>query len=200
LLAAYKDIFLMAWFDRQPSGKKDPEKEPEKTPRPEVRPLAEPAPVAAAPAPAARVEAPAKASEAGFVAHLYRGSRVTGQLSFQGSANIDGCVDGEIRCQGTLTVGEGAEVKARISGDTVIIRGRVDGNVTGNTKVELTAPARVYGNIHTPRLVIAEGVVFDGDCSMGVAKDRVGIASSVSLSAEKAAAGQKPKLQIEFEK
>jgi cytoskeletal protein CcmA (bactofilin family) len=194
----------MAWFERQPGGKKGPEKEPEKTSRQDVRPISEPAPAAsapaAAPAPATRIEAPAKASEAGLVAHLYKGSRVIGQLNFQGSAKIDGSVDGEIRCQGTLTVGEGAEVKARISGDTVVIRGRVDGNVTGSTKIELAAPARLYGNINTPRLVIAEGVVFDGDCSMGVAKDRVGIASSVSVSAEKAAAGQKPKLQIESEK
>jgi cytoskeletal protein CcmA (bactofilin family) len=191
----------MAWFDRQPSGKKDSEKEPEKTPRQEVRPVSEPAPMAApAPVPAVKTEPPAKASEAGLVAHLYKGSRVSGQLNFQGSANIDGIVDGEIRCQGTLTVGEGAEVRAKISGDTVLIRGRVDGNVIGNTKVELAAPARLYGNINTPRLVIAEGVVFDGDCSMGMAKDRVGVASSVSVSAEKAAAGQKPKLQLESEK
>jgi cytoskeletal protein CcmA (bactofilin family) len=194
----------MAWFDRQPGGKKGPEKEPEKTSREDVRPISEPAPVATAPAtapaPATRIEAPAKPSEAGLVAHLYKGSRVSGQLNFQGSARIDGSVDGEIRCQGTLTIGEGAEVKARISGDVVVIRGRVDGNVTGNTKIELAAPARLYGNINTPRLVIAEGVVFDGDCSMGVAKDRIGTVSSVSVSAEKAAAGQKPKLQIESEK
>jgi cytoskeletal protein CcmA (bactofilin family) len=194
----------MAWFDRHSGGKKGPEKEPEKTPREDVRAAPEPAPVAASPtatpAPPPKLETPAKPLHTGLVAHLYKGSRVSGQLSFQGSANIDGSVDGEIRCQGILTIGEGAEVKARISGETVIIRGRVEGNVTGNAKVELAAPARLYGNISTPRLVVAEGVVFDGDCSMGVAKDKVGIASSLSMSAERAAAGQKSKLHTESEK
>lgn len=194
----------MVWFDRNPGGKKGPEKEPEKTFKQEVQPTPEAPPVAAAPTPAPaaapKVEAPAKPVEAGVVAHLYKGSRVSGQLSFQGSARIDGSADGEIRCQGTLTIGEGAEVKARIFGETVVIRGKVEGNVTAKARVELAAPARLYGNISTPRLVIAEGVVFDGDCSMGVARDKVGVASSQNMTAEKAAAGQKPKLQADSEK
>jgi cytoskeletal protein CcmA (bactofilin family) len=185
----------MAWFDRNPGGKKGSEKEFDDG----VRPTSEPPPVATTPAstPAAKSDTLTKPVESGLVAHLYKGSRVTGQLSFQGSARIDGSVDGEIRCQGTLTIGEGAEVKARISGDTVVIRGRVEGNVAAKARIELVAPARLYGNLSTPRLFIAEGVIFDGDCSMGVA--RGGVTSSLSMSAEKAAAGQKPQLKADSE-
>ncbi|HWO42872.1 MAG TPA: polymer-forming cytoskeletal protein [Candidatus Eisenbacteria bacterium] len=194
----------MAWFDRHAGGKKTPEKELEKSPSPEAFPRAEPVSPAPAqrasadsqPEPVAHKPASSTGAEAGVVAHLYKGSRVSGQLSFQGSARIDGSVDGEIRCQGTLIVGEGAEVKARISGDTVVIRGRVEGNVSAKEKLELAAPARLYGNVNTPRLVIAEGVVFDGDCSMGVTTEKPGVVSSLT---EKAAAGQKPKLQAESE-
>jgi cytoskeletal protein CcmA (bactofilin family) len=131
------------------------------------------------------------------VGHLYKGSRVSGQLTFQGPARIDGAVDGEIQCQGILTIGEGAEVRAKISGQAVVIRGKIEGNVTAREKVELVAPARLIGNINTPRLIIAEGVVFDGDCSMGGAKQKGGVTSSQSMSSDKVAAAPAPKLQVD---
>jgi cytoskeletal protein CcmA (bactofilin family) len=109
---------------------------------------------------------------------------------FQGPARIDGNVEGEIQCHGTLTIGEGAEVRAKISGQVVIIRGKVEGNVAAREKVELLAPGRVVGNISTPRLTVTEGVMFDGDCSMGVAKQKSGVASSEAGSTDKAALAQ----------
>ncbi|MBI2089761.1 MAG: polymer-forming cytoskeletal protein [Deltaproteobacteria bacterium] len=107
-----------------------------------------------------------------IVAHLYKGSRVSGQLTFHGPATIDGTVEGEVLCHGILTIGEEAEVRAKISGEVVIIRGRVEGDVAAKKKVELENPARLVGNIQSPRLVVAEGVLFDGDCSMRGAREK----------------------------
>ena len=177
----------MAWFDRNPGGKKRPE---------ESRPAATPEPRAVAPVMPVQSAPPQPSEpEPGLIAYLYKGSRVSGQLTFQGQAKIDGTVDGEIQCQGTLTIGEGAEVRAKISSQVVIVRGRVEGNVSANERVELIAPARLVGNIKTPRLVITEGVVFDGDCSMGVTREKGGITSLQSINVEKASVAPKPKLQ-----
>jgi cytoskeletal protein CcmA (bactofilin family) len=190
----------MVWFDRNPGGKKSVETEPEKvletaaTPTP---PVPEPTPVVA---PETKIEPIVPAPvETGVVGHLYKGSRVTGQLIFQGAAKIDGNVEGEIRCSGTLTIGEGAEIRAKVTGQTVVIRGRVEGNVTAKEKVELLAPARLHGNIASPRLIITEGVVFDGDCSMGVTKPKIAATGSQSAGAEKAVAAQAPKLKPDSE-
>jgi cytoskeletal protein CcmA (bactofilin family) len=185
----------MAWFDRNPGGKKDLEPEPERVPE-AIKPVPEPAPAVT---PKPKVESTVTAVDAGLVGHLYKGSRVTGQLVFQGAARIDGIVDGEVRCNGTLTIGEGAEIRAKISGQVVVIQGKVEGNVTAKEKVELVAPARLYGNIATPRLIITEGAIFDGDCSMGVTKPKVAAAGSQSANAEKTAAAQAPKLRSDFE-
>jgi len=184
----------MAWFDKNPGGKKT-ETEPQSVAQ-AAKPAPEPAPVNAAPAPqpAAKVEAPPPPSTAGLVGYLYKGSRVSGQLSFQGAARIDGKVDGEVTCQGTLTIGEEAEVKAKLTGQVVVIRGKVEGNVLAKERIELLAPARLIGNISAPRLIITDGVVFDGDCSMGVAKQKGEVAGSHSPSADKAAAASAPKL------
>lgn len=191
----------MTWFDRNPGGKKSLETEPQKVaevPKPTPEPTPE---VAAAPEPkpTPKVEvAPPPPSTAGLVGYLYKGCRVSGQLSFQGPARIDGVVDGEIQCQGALTIGEGAEVRAKISGQVVVIRGKVEGNVIAKEKVELLAPARLIGNVSAPRLIIGEGVVFDGDCSMGAAQQKSGVANSQqNVSVDRAAAAPTAKLQAD---
>ena len=192
----------MAWFDRNPGAKKSSETEPQRVAEaPKPTPTPEPAPVVAAapePKPTPKVEvAPPPPPTAGLVGYLYKGCRVSGQLSFQGPARIDGVVDGEIQCQGALTIGEGAEVRAKISGQVVVIRGKVEGNVTAKEKVELLAPARLIGNVSAPKLIISEGVVFDGDCSMGVAKQTSGVAISPNVGVDRAAAPPVAKLQAD---
>ncbi|HEY7713121.1 MAG TPA: polymer-forming cytoskeletal protein [Candidatus Binatia bacterium] len=188
----------MAWFDRSSGGKKGSESEPVKSTE-AVKPV--PASLSTAsvpePKPIPKVEV-APPSGGGLVGYLHKGSRVSGQLSFQGPARVDGVVDGDIQCKDALTIGESAEIRAKISGQVVVIRGRVEGNVIGKEKVELLAPARLIGDITTPRLIIAEGVVFDGDCSMGAAAERVGgVAGAKSVSADRAAAAPSAKLQAE---
>jgi len=187
-------FLFMAWFDRNPGGKKEPEPEEASV---VVKPALE-APVAVGPK--SKVEIMSTPSEIRPVGHLYKGSRVTGQLAFEGSARIDGSIEGEIQCHGTLTIGEGADVRAKISSHVVIVRGKVEGDVIAKEKVELVAPARLFGNVTTPRLIITEGVVFDGDCSMGAAKEINGVAHSKSMNAEKFAAAQAPRLQTDSNK
>jgi cytoskeletal protein CcmA (bactofilin family) len=187
----------MAWFDRSLGGKKEPETTGAKLDL--TQPAPDPTLVATTPSPKPET-ASAPRTTTGLVGYLYKGSRVTGQLTFQGSARIEGSVDGEIQCQGTLTIGERAEVRARISGEIIVIRGRVEGNVVAKEKVELIAPARLYGDIDTPRLIVTEGVIFDGDCSMGVAKPKGGVTGSQNLSVEKSVVAKTTKLQADFEK
>jgi cytoskeletal protein CcmA (bactofilin family) len=69
--------------------------------------------------------------------------------------------------------------------------------VTAKEKVELAAPAKLIGNVDTPRVIVAEGVVFDGNCAMGVAKQKGGLVSSPSSGADKIAIVQSPKLQAD---
>jgi len=112
----------------------------------------------------------------GSSAFLGKGSRVVGKLTFEGPARIEGIVEGEIAAQDTLTIGESAVVNAQIAGSAVIIHGRVTGDVVARKRLEIRAPGRVLGNITSPSLVIHEGDVFEGQCTMGdvrpVEKDR----------------------------
>jgi cytoskeletal protein CcmA (bactofilin family) len=105
-------------------------------------------------------------------AYLGRGSRVSGKLNFDGAVRVDGHVEGEISAQDMLIVGERAVVTAQINGNTIIIKGKVTGDINAKKRVEIRAPGKLYGNIVTPSLVIHEGVVFEGHCSMGGSESR----------------------------
>jgi cytoskeletal protein CcmA (bactofilin family) len=98
---------------------------------------------------------------------LARGSQITGNLTFEGTVVIEGQVDGEIAANECVVVGETALVKATLIADTIVINGTVHGDINARRRVEIRAPGKLYGNITTPSLIIHDGVLFEGHCSMG---------------------------------
>jgi cytoskeletal protein CcmA (bactofilin family) len=102
-----------------------------------------------------------------ITALLGRGTRFEGKLYFEGRVRVDGIFKGEIKSDDTLIIGDGAEVHAEIDVATVIIRGGVvHGNVRASQSIEIHAPGKLVGNIHSPSLFIERGVEFQGSCSM----------------------------------
>ncbi|MCK6598759.1 MAG: polymer-forming cytoskeletal protein [Bdellovibrionaceae bacterium] len=93
---------------------------------------------------------------------LDKGTSFEGKLSFEGTVQIGGVLKGEIFTNDTLVVNEGAEVIAQIEADTVIIKGRVEGNLFARKKVMMHPPAVFRGTVTSPSLRIDEGVVFEG--------------------------------------
>ncbi|MGH7766499.1 MAG: bactofilin family protein [Candidatus Binatia bacterium] len=95
-----------------------------------------------------------------------QGCELEGRFRFSGTLVINGKFRGELHSRDTLLVGESAELDAQVSVGAAIISGRVTGSVTARERVELRASARIAGDIVTPSLILEEGVVFDGRCSM----------------------------------
>ncbi|MDR3237268.1 MAG: polymer-forming cytoskeletal protein [Spirochaetia bacterium] len=103
----------------------------------------------------------------GMITTLFaKDTEFSGDLSFSKSLQINGKFDGEITNGGYLVVEEGAEVRANIKVKTVILKGTVYGNIEAENKLEIHANGRLYGNIRTSQLKIADGVVFEGRCEM----------------------------------
>jgi cytoskeletal protein CcmA (bactofilin family) len=108
---------------------------------------------------------PAAATE--ITALLGRGTQFEGKLHFEGRVRIDGIFKGEIRSEDTLVIGDGAEVHAEIEVTTVIVRGgTIHGNVRAKSSIEIHAPGKLIGNIHSPSVFIDRGVEFQGNCRM----------------------------------
>jgi cytoskeletal protein CcmA (bactofilin family) len=101
-----------------------------------------------------------------------------GTMKFSKSLKIDGTFEGEIDSSGFLYVDENAVVTADIKVRSMIIGGTVRGNIVATEKLEMLSTGRVYGDIQTPRLRIADGVVFEGKCEMIKNPDDVDIFSA----------------------
>jgi len=99
-------------------------------------------------------------------AFLGKDTEFEGKFSFTGAVRIDGKFNGEIESSGTLIVGETATMQSQIHVADMIISGEVHGDVVAENKLEISVPGKLFGNIQTPKLVIEEGVIFEGKCRM----------------------------------
>jgi cytoskeletal protein CcmA (bactofilin family) len=116
-----------------------------------------------APESAVRFEPVARADDH---AHLDRGTKISGKLSFEGPVWIDGEVDGEITAMDSVTIGESAVVSAVIHAAVVLVAGTVSGNISATHRIELRPSARAKCDLASPAVVIREGAQFEGRCSM----------------------------------
>jgi cytoskeletal protein CcmA (bactofilin family) len=101
-----------------------------------------------------------------ITAFLGKGTEFKGVLSFEGTIRVDGKVEGEVVSKDTLIAGDGAYLQGEITVGTLISSGKVVGNINAAQKVHVIAPANIEGNIRTPKLIIEEGVTFNGKCEM----------------------------------
>jgi cytoskeletal protein CcmA (bactofilin family) len=116
------------------------------------------------------VQAAARQPAAGEITTLLgRGATFEGKLTFEGTVRIDGRFKGEVFTDDTLVIGEGAIVEASLDVGEVIIQGTVIGNITAKRSIEIHAPGRVKGDLHTPSLQIDKGVIFEGRSFMEAA-------------------------------
>lgn len=95
-----------------------------------------------------------------------------GRLHVVGSLRIEGRFESpELRCD-TVVIGKGGRVKTKIYASSVIVEGVVLGSIEASVRVILTPTARILGDINTPELIIQNGVVFEGLCSIKPAGEK----------------------------
>jgi excisionase family DNA binding protein len=91
-----------------------------------------------------------------------------GTIVFKDPVNlrINGSFEGKLDTKGSLTIGENARVRAPITGDRIIVAGKVTGDITATQSLSIIAPAVVKGNVRTPSISITEGSILEGCLSM----------------------------------
>jgi len=99
-------------------------------------------------------------------AFLGKGAEFAGKLIFNGSVRIDGDFKGDIVGNGTLVIGEGAEVEADIRVDSVLVSGEVRGKIDVKKKIWIYSTGKVLGDLNTPVFSVEEGAFFEGTCHM----------------------------------
>jgi cytoskeletal protein CcmA (bactofilin family) len=89
-----------------------------------------------------------------------------GRYAIKGSLRIDGRFEGESLFVDQLMVGAKGRVRTDITATSVVIEGIVIGNISASRRILLLSTARVLGDIETPELIIQEGVILEGRCTI----------------------------------
>ena len=105
-------------------------------------------------------------SETKVVTIIGSGTTVSGEIKSQGTIRIEGTVQGNVQSDDTIVVHETGRVKADMVAGQIIISGHVEGNVCAHDRLEVNSTGKLLGDVTAPRLSIAEGVLFEGKCTM----------------------------------
>jgi cytoskeletal protein CcmA (bactofilin family) len=104
-----------------------------------------------------------------------------GDLASKGEIQIDGTIEGDLRCQ-ILVIGQTGVVTGEIIADTVRIHGTLTGQVRSRS-VFLAATARVVGDISHESLAIEPGAFLEGHCGrIDPKKDQAKAAANLALA------------------
>ena len=92
-------------------------------------------------------------------------SHFKGNIDTKGTLRIDGIMDGNANADWVI-LGEKASLKGDVVAKSIIIGGRVEGNLRAKEIVEIRSKGQVSGDIFTNKLTIVEGAVFNGRALM----------------------------------
>jgi cytoskeletal protein CcmA (bactofilin family) len=87
---------------------------------------------------------------------------IKGNIKFTGELTLDGKLEGEVHTDGVLNLGDSAVVNGNITAQSVVVRGKVNGNITAKEKIEIKSRAELFGDIRAAKLAVEEGVTFVG--------------------------------------
>lgn len=115
---------------------------------------------------------------------ISQGIKIKGEVTGSEDLFVDGHVDGKLNlANGSVTIGPNGVVKADVNAREVIVRGHVEGKVTGRDKVQLWSTGRVTGEVQTERLAIEEGAMLRGKVEAGKFPSKPAEAKTATASA-----------------
>jgi len=116
---------------------------------------------------------PARAAGGEVMANIGKSIVIKGDLTGEEDLVIEGKVEGKIHLPNhRLTIGQGGNVQAEVHAKSVVVIGRVAGNVSAGERLEVQASGIVDGDVRAPRLSVQEGAVLNGSISMSAAKEQ----------------------------
>lgn len=84
----------------------------------------------------------------------------TGNLVTKGIVNVDGVIQGDMRCE-RLLLGQSGEITGAVVAEEAVLAGHVQGNIYAD-QVAVKSTARIRGDIYHKELSIEFDAVFEG--------------------------------------
>ncbi len=121
---------------------------------------------------------------------ISQGIKIKGEISGKEDLFIDGTLEGKLDLSGaSVTIGPNGKVKADIQAREIVVRGHVQGKLTGRDRVQLWNTGQVAGEVQTERLAIEDGAVLRGKVETGKPIGNGSESSSSAAASSSAKAG-----------
>ncbi len=109
-----------------------------------------------------------KDSHSEDVSIISGGVKLEGNLFSEGNVRIDGTVVGNVSVNGSLTIGENAQMQGEIKASSITMGGKIEGKVIATEILRLESKSVLKGDLITRKLIIEEGAVFEGNSKMNL--------------------------------
>lgn len=125
---------------------------------------------------------------------ISQGIRIKGEVTGSEDLFVDGVVEGKLSLttNSCLTIGPNGHVKADVLAREVIVRGKIDGKVTGRDKVQLWSTGQVTGEVQTDRLAIEDGALLRGRVEAGRPANKAPEAKASAATATASSSSKAP--------
>ena len=94
------------------------------------------------------------------------GTEFYGEFKVAGLIRIDGKFKGVLQTDGKVIIGKTAIVETDVRAKSVVAGGEIRGNIYATERVVLLSTCKLFGDVITPKLLIEEGVLFEGKCTV----------------------------------
>ena len=99
------------------------------------------------------------------------GSRIVGDLISDEEVLVEGQIEGKVRGERGVIIGPGGDLKGDVTAKSVVVGGKVRGQIVATERAELAATAVVHGSVQAPKIIIAEGAHLQGNVAMSAASE-----------------------------
>lgn len=98
---------------------------------------------------------------------IAQGTTITGKFSATEDVRLDGVIEGDVKCDKRLVMGETGRVKGTIMAADAIIMGTIDGELIVSNTIHLKSTAKIDGIIQGKSMTVDEGAKYSGECKVG---------------------------------
>jgi cytoskeletal protein CcmA (bactofilin family) len=99
-------------------------------------------------------------------------SQFEGRFAVKGAIRIDGKFEGEALIVDKVFIGPKGKVKTNIKASSVVVEGILIGNIQATNRVLLLPTSRILGDIQTPELIIQNGTILEGRCTISRTREQ----------------------------
>jgi cytoskeletal protein CcmA (bactofilin family) len=93
-------------------------------------------------------------------------TQIIGDVKVEHDLRVEGYLKGTVMVGGMLVLGPTGKIEGEVIARSATIAGQITGNLRGQEKIVLETKSTLIGDLQTRELVINEGAIFQGNCSM----------------------------------